>query len=219
MNLNRLNLTTKGLTLRAKIDLGKGDIPLEITRIVAGSGTSTDPLNLTDVIDPKATFTITNRELNGGRAVIEGYINNFGDPEADPPVPPLEVGYSIRQIGVYALDPDVGEILFQIAQPQTPSAMPARSEMPHRIMPIFDMTVGNAKEVIIEINPMQFATRVEHTALVERVTELENTVAYRIDGLQQFLYSSKQVPPKDFSDPVLSPWFKKDETDTNASNL
>ena len=164
MNDINLQLTTAGQALNAKIQLGSGTIPLEITRIVTGSGTSPDPLNLTNVVDEQQEFVITGRTVSGTRAIINTMLTNFGNP---PDIPPLTQGYNLSQVGIYAMDPDEGEVLYRISQFENSNWVPALSERPWELMLEFSFTVGNASEVVIEINPSGFVTKGEVENLLQ----------------------------------------------------
>ena len=145
-----LKLTTKGEALKAKIEQGEGTIPLEFTRIVSASGTSPNPTSLTDVINPKLEFGVTARSTEGARTTINTILTNAGDPDKD--IPPLAVGYTMSQVGFYAIDPDEGEVLYRISQYDNPIYVPAASERGWTYTPSFNMVTGNATTVIIEIN-------------------------------------------------------------------
>ena len=153
-----LALTTAGQALKAKIEMGGGTIPLEITRIVTASGTSPDPLNLTAVVNEQQTFTITGRTTTGPRTEITAILTNMGNPGASPPIPPLASGYALSQIGWYAIDPDDGEILYRISQFDAPNYVPAASERGWTYEPTFNIITGNASEVIVQIDPSGFTS-------------------------------------------------------------
>jgi len=163
-NIN-LQLTVAGQVLNAKIQAGDGTIPLEITRIVTASGTSPDPLNLTDVVDFQQEFNITGRSIVGTRAIIDTSIVNFGNLVKD--IPPLKQGYSLSQIGIFANDPDVGEILYRISQFENPNWVPAMSERVWELSLRFNFSVGNANEITIEVNPSGFVTKDEVDSLLQ----------------------------------------------------
>ena len=154
-----LQLTVAGQVLNAKIQAGDGTIPLDISRIVTASGRSANPLTLTNVVNPQQQFTILNRNVVGTRAIIEALVTNFGNPAAVPPTPPLTIGYPLSQIGFYAIDPDVGEILYRISQFDNPNWVPSFSERGWEYNPTFNFATGNASTVNIEINPSGLATR------------------------------------------------------------
>ena len=170
-------LTLKGQALNAKIQAGNGDIPLEITRIVSASGYSETPLELDDVIGQKQTAQIIRREVIGVRAAIEIELSNQG----------LAAGYTLTQFGMFAVDPEEGEILYRISQFETPTYVPAASEMGWIINPTWNFTVGNASEVIVTIDPSGMATAADLNNHIERLVMSESGVhglRYHEDVLQ-----------------------------------
>ncbi len=152
-----LALTTAGQALKAKIEAGEGKLPLDITRIVTGAGTSFDPLNLTEVVDFRQEFSITGRVTTGARTSISALLSNYGNPDAG--IAPLLRGYPLSQIGFYANDPDDGEILYRISQFDAPNWVPAMSERGWMYEPTFNIITGNASEVVVHIDPSGFPTR------------------------------------------------------------
>jgi hypothetical protein len=145
-----LALTESGQALKAKIEQGNGTIPLKITRIVSGSGTSTNPTGLTALVSPEMEFGITSSSTEGARTTIEAILTNVGDPGQGKP--PLAVGYPMSQVGFYALDPDKGEILYRISQYGKPIYVPPASEYGWTYAPAFNIITGNASTVIVEIS-------------------------------------------------------------------
>jgi len=160
-----LALTAAGQALRAKIELGQGTLPLEITRIVTGAGTDPDPINLSAVVDEQQEFTITSRVTTGPRTSITASVSNYGNPGAG--IAPLATGYPISQIGFYANDPDDGEILYRISQFDTPNWAPAASERGWTFEPTFNFVTGNASQVIVQIDPSGLATKQDIWSSVE----------------------------------------------------
>ena len=136
-----LGLTTAGQALKAKIEMGEGAIPLELTRITTASGMSNDPLNLTAGVDEQQQYTIISKSTVGERTILSAVLTNTG----------LTVGYPMSQILFYAIDPDVGEILYRITQFANPIPVPAESERNWKHKPKFNIVTGNASEVIINI--------------------------------------------------------------------
>jgi len=144
-----LALTPLGQALQAKIGLGNGMIPLIITRIVSGAGTSPTPSLLTDVVDKKQTFSITGRDSSGSQTVIRANLTNQGNPAAGEP--PLIAEYELHQIGMYAHDPDIGEILYRITQIEKGIHVPEAATRSWLFAPSFEIKTENASEVIINI--------------------------------------------------------------------
>lgn len=151
-----MQLTAKGQALNAKIQAGDGTVPLEITRVVSASGRSDDPLNLESVVDIRQTAIIVGQKRIDFRAVIEVTLSNQGNPAAGEP--PLTEGYPLSQFGMYANDPDEGEILYRISQYDLPNYVPAAGQMAWMINPVWNLVVGNASEVIVNVDPAGLVT-------------------------------------------------------------
>jgi len=153
MNDGNFYWTTDGEALKAKINLGDGTIPFEITRIVTSADTSGDFMNMpaSDVIVAQ-TYVITKKEQIGPRASISAYLNNFGNAIGN--FPPVEEGYNISRILFMANDPDKGEIVARGAQFPNPQFVPPTiSGRGFQHIPTFNIIVANASEVIVNIDP------------------------------------------------------------------
>lgn len=174
-----LALTAAGQALKAKIEAGYGTVALKITRIVTASGTSDDPLNLTDVVNQQQEFTITGRSTEDARTTIMAALTNAE----------LSKGYTLSQIGFFALDPDVGEILYRISQFETPNYVPASTERGWTYKPSFNFFTGNAKEVVVKIDPSGIATL---DAIYKSVELSANKVP--AVGVRTHYYIKKSVP-------------------------
>lgn len=101
-NFGGLQFTNKGRNLKAKAEAGA---PLVFTKIKIGSGSlggqSISTLN--DLITPIKTLDITKcKPLSDGTAVIGTSFNNND----------LVTGFYWRELGLFATDPDLGEILY-----------------------------------------------------------------------------------------------------------
>lgn len=99
-------ITKKGLALQAKLTQGH---TLDITRAVTGTGYVAPALlqNQTAVTGIKQSLTA--RQVSypeEGKCAMPLMLTNEG----------LTAGYTARQVGIYATDPDEGEILYFIAQ-------------------------------------------------------------------------------------------------------
>lgn len=100
---NNMSITNKGQALYAKVQAG---IELKFTKMMVGSGDidARNPATLLDLIEPKYTVGIQNMVPNteAKTALISGTIDNRDMTEA----------VYICEIGLYAQDPDEGEILY-----------------------------------------------------------------------------------------------------------
>ena len=107
-------MTDIGADLQAKVNAGK--TKLTFTKIKVGSGVNaTNPLALTDVISSKweTTNIIVKRE--GKIVSVDTFITNSGITEA----------FRMSEIGLFANDPDKGEILYAYLTDPEPDRMPA----------------------------------------------------------------------------------------------
>lgn len=113
-NWANLMLTKKGKSLQAKAIAGAN---LSITKMKLGAGVIPDgvsPEDLTDLVDPKQILGLTSIEAQSGLARIQSIVTN-----AD-----LETGYYIRECGVFADDPDEGEVMYAIMTDASPDFLP-----------------------------------------------------------------------------------------------
>ncbi len=103
MAFNGIYITDLGKNLLAKALTGK---TLNFTKIKLGDGalTSQDISAMTNLINVVKTLDITKLKVNTntGEATIETYFSNQT----------VTTGFYMREIGVYATDPDIGEILY-----------------------------------------------------------------------------------------------------------
>lgn len=96
--------TNKGRTLAAKIAAGTTE--LTVTRIVAGSGHTADIPSAIDLPAQEQTLSVGQPSVSGYTATLRATL-----PETE-----AASSYQLTELGVYAADPDVGEILFQVYQ-------------------------------------------------------------------------------------------------------
>jgi hypothetical protein len=99
-------LTTRGRNLLAKAQTGA---ILTFTKIKLGDGfwsSDTDPNLLDDLVSPKMDLPIEDLRIVGdGTVRLRFVLTNTG----------LSQGFFMREIGIYAQDPDIGEILYAVA--------------------------------------------------------------------------------------------------------
>ncbi|SEU24398.1 Phage tail-collar fibre protein [Lacrimispora sphenoides] len=104
---NKAVITAKGLALDAKIIAGKTNAVFTTIRL--GDGTyngSEDLIAATAMKSVKQTFGISSISITESNTVrLRSVIDNVG----------IEEGYYISEVGVYAQDPNDGEILYSIA--------------------------------------------------------------------------------------------------------
>lgn len=108
--------TRKGLNLSAKLSAGAS---LTITRIVAGSGVITDVKAAVSLPQPKQELEVNTPEQTGNTATIP--VTLMAAEAAE--------NYSLTVLGVYAKDPDAGEILYKVYKLDGPVSIVAGSRM------------------------------------------------------------------------------------------
>lgn len=144
MAFTRAVFTRLGLSLQAKLETG---IPLKLTRAVS-SDSSVEPNLLyqqSEIKKPKQTLTLQTVYTKENNAYIKLELSNEG----------LKSHYQLRQIGIYAEDPDLGEILYFISQDDgTPDTIPTAESVPNYIIAFdFQIAKANAENIKITVDP------------------------------------------------------------------
>ena len=107
-------MTDVGADLQAKVNAGK--TKLTFTKIKVGSGVNaTNPLALTDVLSSKWETTNFVVKQEGKIVSVDTFITNNGITEA----------FRMSEIGLFAQDPDKGEVLYAYLTDPEPDRMPA----------------------------------------------------------------------------------------------
>lgn len=151
-------MTDVGAALQAKVNAGK--TKLTFTKIKVGSGVNaTNPLALTDVISSKWETTNFVVKLEGKIVSVDTVITNTGIHEA----------FRMSEIGLFAQDPDKGEILYAYLTDPEPDRMPAESGS---VVVSQELTIGmvfsNTGNVSLTVNMGALITREQLTEAVKQ---------------------------------------------------
>ena len=151
-------MTDVGAALQAKVNAGK--TKLTFTKIKVGSGVNaTNPLALTDVISSKWETTNFVVKLEGKIVSVDTFITNTGIHEA----------FRMSEIGLFAQDPDKGEILYAYLTDPEPDRMPAESGS---VVVSQELTIGmvfsNTGNVSLTVNIGALITREQLTEAVKQ---------------------------------------------------
>lgn len=151
-------MTDVGAALQAKVNAGK--TKLTFTKIKVGSGVNaTNPLALTDVISSKWETTNFEVKLEGKIVSVATVITNTGVHEA----------FRMSEIGLFAQDPDKGEILYAYLTDPEPDRMPAESGS---VVVSQELTIGmvfsNTGNVSLTVNMGALVTREQLTEAVKQ---------------------------------------------------
>lgn len=181
-------LTANGLALQSKLLSGT---PFVITKITGGSGKVDTALlpEQTAVSNEKQTFSIQGVSYSKDKksAVIGALLANGA----------VTTGYSLTQVGIFANDPDEGEILYAILQSEDAGeTIPAASDKTYSLQ--FDVTLNfsNATVVNVTIDPAGLVTKdtIDSLMSVEVVPYGETRpIEYRRENTFYFVITGSQT--------------------------
>ena len=150
-NFNEALLTKKGIALLAKTQAGQTGVKL--TKAAAGCGTYEEGESLVEreaLKDQRQVFPLDKLSVQNSTTVsIRFTITNEQETGN------LQEGYYVKEVGIFAEDPDEGEILYAIATTVTDQwdYMPAyNSLLPAYITVEFYVEVSNAASVTMEFD-------------------------------------------------------------------
>lgn len=160
-------LTTNGLALLAKWQQGR--CTPEITRAEIGKGSYSPSESLVDRVSlktPKFSVEITSKQIKDSTNVIlKCTFNNTN----------IQTGFKITEIGIFANDPDEGEILYSMAvitDPNTADFFPAyNGSYPTTIVFYYQIKVSNATDVTIATPVGSYALAADLLDLDDRLSQ------------------------------------------------
>ena len=170
-------LTKQGLKLQAKVDAGS---KMQLTKCRLGSGTLSSGQsleNLTELIAPVQTLSIAwlSYAEDSHACVITAVTDNSNVTE----------GYYLREFGVYANDPDDGEILYAVASDSEPDFIPAKGTSAVISQEIgVALTFSNAANVTALVNTSATAT----------ITYVNNYVTNAVADLKDMTGATAEKP-------------------------
>lgn len=150
-SFNSTIITNKGLALMAKIVAGTATP--QFTKIKTSDNAyavGTDFAALTVLASIKQETPVAAvTKIDAAKIKVSGAFTNLG----------LVAGYYVRNIGLYALDPTDGEILYSITSAVTPDWMPpAGGVAASSIMVDIQTVVSNSNNVSLTVDPNATAT-------------------------------------------------------------
>lgn len=155
-----INALAGGTITFSKLGLGNGVVPDDVTQ-------------LTDLVNPCATFGLTSITTGVGGVALTGSLDNSS----------LEEDFTATELGVYALDPNTGDdVLYALARPYgAPTTIPAGSNSGYgRINMTVVVAVGDAENVTAIIS--EFIGYATITAFNEHVGNTDNP--HRVTKMQ-----------------------------------
>lgn len=168
---SKLIITGRGQALMAKMIAGSGNI--EFTKLCSSSTqyTLAQLEALTALTNIKQTTLISKVTRTNEVAIkVEAALSNVE----------LTTGYYMRTLGLYAVDPDVGEILYAVCiETSNNCYMPPYNNVTVSAAYIqLYTTVGNADSVSLEVNPGAYATVGDIQELEKEIADLKAYIGY-----------------------------------------
>lgn len=181
-------VTTRGLALLAKWQLGT--VTPTITRAVIGSGTYTSGESITDrtaLKSQKLSVGISTKYVqNGSTVLLKAIFDNTT----------VTTGFRVTEIGIYAIDPDLGEILYSMAvtaDATNADYLPAyNGTYPSTIVFNYQIEIGNASSVTIQAGTGAYAPADDFNALSDDVDAVEISAAANELAIRQTIASLLQ---------------------------
>lgn len=146
---NNATMTDVGEALQAKVNAGL--TKLTFTKIKVGSGVSTTNAQaLTDIIASKWETTNFTVKRDGKIVTVDTFITNTGITEA----------FRMAEIGLFAQDPDKGEVLYAYLTDSEPDRMPAEGGATVVSQELsLGMAFSNSGNVTLTVNMGALVTR------------------------------------------------------------
>lgn len=168
---SKLVITNKGQALLAKMIAGEGSV--EFTKVSASSTAYTDAQleRLISLSNVKQTSLISKITRTNGVAIkVEAAFTNTE----------LTAGYYMKALGLYAVDPDDGEILYAVTRETSGNCyMPAYNGITVSGAYVqLVTTVGNAENVSLEVDQAAVATIGNIQDLQKQIADLEAFIGY-----------------------------------------
>lgn len=157
-------LTQQAIELLTKTVAGN---KLEFTRMTVGDGQYKEDVDLKNIKylnNEKQSATITSvAAVNDKVARIRGVVTNEN----------LKQSYYLKEVGLFAKDPDKGEILFSYAQAEIADLMPAHAKRLPCSKTIDMLTVVNdTEDIIVNYNPADIVSRKDLEEMLKDVSSL-----------------------------------------------
>ena len=155
-------LTAAGRALQAKVIAGVCKLELTKVKLGDGSESGSDIDVMTDLRSPKSVLGISSITHEDNTCTVTGLILTST----------VNVGYYAREWGVFATDPDVGEILYAISLDNVPDWVPpSTASVTVSAAYAMDIAVSNAENIVVQIDPAGLVS----TEMLARAAGLRQT--------------------------------------------
>lgn len=156
-------ITAAGRALQAKVTAGLCE--LQLTKIKLGDGAESGDTvdSMTDLQSVKSVLGVSSITQENNTCTVTGVILSNT----------VNAGYSAREWGIFALDPDVGEILYMISIDTVPDWVPP-STSAVLVSATYAMTIAveNAANIVAQIDPAGLVS----TEMLSRAASLRQSL-------------------------------------------
>ena len=172
----RVVITRKGQALMAKLMSGSGTTHFTAIKVSDSSFNEDQLEGLTSIGNVKQTVSISKvGRTNNVAAEVEGAISNTN----------LTVGYYMRTLGLYAQDPDEGEILYAVTIASQAGYMPPfNGKTTSGAFFRITTTIGNADNLNVQVNPSAVATIGEINDLQKQIDAMKKADELKIKAIE-----------------------------------
>ena len=179
-------LTAKGRALQAKVEAGE---TLTITKMKLGSGTP-DPEeidNLTDLKQPINVMGISSKTVEDNICCVTSVILTSN----------IETAFYAREWGLFAQDPDEGEILYMYTTDPNPDFIPAKNAaLVLSASYALNIAILNVDNIVVQIDPEGLITT---TMLNDELSKYLPLAGGVMTGLLS-LFTGSTIPTPDSGD-------------------
>ncbi|WP_026766139.1 glycosyl hydrolase family 28-related protein [Selenomonas ruminantium] len=160
-------LTNVGRELQLKVEAGA---TLTFTKIKLGDGIESLEAvdDLTDLMSPKFVMGISSKSVANDVCKITGVLSSSS----------IATGFRAREWGLFAQDPDIGEILYMISIDTQPDWVPSGSDIGKlAVSYAMNVAVSNASSITARIDPAGLVTA---DMLAELIHETQYNKSYNV---------------------------------------
>ena len=175
-------LTNKGLALITKLVAASTE--LQISRVAVGTGrvpSGVDPQTMVDLNEYKMDAQIESYGVSPDQsdvAYIAAQVSSIG----------VSAGFAVTEAGVFATDPDVGEILYAYLDlTEDPQYIYAETDAISKFAEItFNVLIGSVAKVTAYVSPGALTKKVDFNAFKESVETPEFDDSGTVEGISSF---------------------------------
>lgn len=151
-NWSTHQFTRKGEQLRTKVEAGKCKLTLTKIKIGNGDVTIGEVKDMNDLKNPQLVLGISSCDVSAEDDRICEVVGIASSSN-------VESAFSVTEMGLYANDPDVGEILYLVGIDTAPDDMPNKNaQSPATLTYQFELVTSNMANVVAMISPAGLVT-------------------------------------------------------------